>query len=40
MSHGWAMKESLLYDEFKFDKNVKLEDILKIPDDSDTGFFH
>ena len=31
------MSQPLLYDEIKFDKNVKLEDILKTPDDSDTG---
>ena len=33
------MIQSLLYDEIKFDKNVDLEDILNIPDDSDIGFF-
>ena len=26
--YGWAMSEYLAYDEFKFDRNVKLEDIL------------
>ena len=35
---GWAMSEDLLYDEIKFDKNVKLEEILKKPDDSDIGY--
>ena len=33
------MCEPLPYDEIKFDKNVKLEDILKTPDDSDIGYF-
>ena len=36
---GWAMSESLLYDEIKFDENVKLEDILNAPDNSDIGYF-
>ena len=31
------MIESLPYDGTEFDKNVNLEDILNIPDDSDTG---
>ena len=33
------MSEPLPYDEINFDKNVKLEDILKTPDDSDIGYF-
>ena len=33
------MSESLPYDEIKFDKNVKLEDILINPVDSDIGYF-
>ena len=33
------MSEPLPYDEIKFDKNVKLEDILNTPDDSDIGYF-
>ena len=37
--YGWAMSEHLLYDEIKFDENIKLEDILNPPDDSDNGFF-
>ena len=37
--YGWAMSECLTYDEIKFDKNVKLEDILNTPDDSDIGCF-
>ena len=36
--YGWAMSESLPYDEIKFDRNVKLVEILNIPDDSDIGF--
>ena len=37
--YGWAMSDSLLYVEIKFDNNVKLENILKNPDDSDIGYF-
>ena len=37
--YGHSMSEPLLYDEIKFDQNVKLEDILDTPDDSDIGFF-
>ena len=33
------MSEPLPYDEIKFDNKVKLEDILKTPDDSDIGYF-
>ena len=33
------MVQPLPYDEIKFDKNVKLEDILNTPDDSDIGYF-
>ena len=37
--YGHSMSESLPYDEIKFDDNVKLEDILNTPDDSDIGYF-
>ena len=37
--YGWAMSEYLHYDEIKIDNNVKLEDILNTPDDSDIGYF-
>ena len=37
--YGWAVSEYLLFDEFKFHKNVKLEDILNTPDDNDIGYF-
>ena len=37
--YGHSMSQSLPYDEIKFDKNVKLEDILNTPDDSDIGYF-
>ena len=37
--YGWALSEYLPYDEIKFDRNVKLEDILNTPDDSDIGYF-
>ena len=33
------MSEYLPYDEIKFDKNVRLEEILNTPDNSDIGFF-
>ena len=33
------MSQILRYDEIKFDKNVKLEDILNTPDNSDVGYF-
>ena len=33
------MSESLPYDEIKFEKNVKLEDVKITLDDSKTGFF-
>ena len=36
---GWAMSQSLPYDEIKLDKNVKLDDMLNIFKDSDNGFF-
>ena len=34
-----SMSQSLPYDEFKFDKNGKTEDILNTPDDSNFGYF-
>ena len=37
--YGWAMSESLPYDEIKLDNNVNLEDILNTRDDSDIGYF-
>ena len=37
--YGHSMSEPLPYDEFKFDKNVKLEDNLNKPNDSDIGYF-
>ena len=37
--YGCAMSEYLPYDEIKFDRNNKLEDVLKTPDDSDIGYF-
>ena len=33
------MSQILPYDEIKFDNNVKLEDILNTPNDSDIGYF-
>ena len=37
--YGWAMSDYLPYNEIKFDRNVKLEEILINPDDSDIGYF-
>ena len=37
--YGWAMSESLPYDETNIDKNVELEDSLNTPDDSKIGYF-
>ena len=37
--YGWAMNEYRPFDEIKFDRNVKLEDILINPDDSIIGYF-
>ena len=33
------MSQPLPYDEVKFDRNVKLEDIINTPDDNDIGYF-
>ena len=37
--YGHSMSEPLPHDEIKFDENVKLEEILNTPDDSDIGYF-
>ena len=37
--YGHSVSESLPYDEIKFDRDIKLKDILYTPDDSDTGYF-
>ena len=37
--YGHSMSEPLPYDEIKLDKDIKLEDILNTPDDSDIGYF-
>ena len=37
--YGHSMSEPLPYDEIKSDKNVKLEGIIKTPDDGEIGFF-
>ena len=34
-----SMSEPLPYDEIKFDRDIKLEDIFNTPDDSDIGYF-
>ena len=36
--YGWAISQSWLYDEIKFDKNVELEVTLNTPDDLDIGY--
>ena len=38
-TYGHSMSQLLLYDENKFDRNGKLEDILTTLDDSDIGYF-
>ena len=37
--YGHLRSQSLPYDEIKYDKNVKLEEILNTTDDSDIGYF-
>ena len=37
--YGHSMSQPLPFDEIKFDKNVKLEDVLDTPVDSDIGYF-
>ena len=37
--YGHSMSEPLPYDEIKFDRDIKLEDILNTTDDSDIGYF-
>ena len=37
--YGRSMSQMLLYDEIKFGRNIKLEDILNTPDYSDIGYF-
>ena len=36
--YGYSMSQPLPYDEIKYDNNIKLEDILNNPDDSDIGY--
>ena len=37
--YGHSMSEPLPYDEIEFDRDVRLEDILNTPDDSNVGYF-
>ena len=37
--YGHSMSQYLPYGEIKFDNNIKLEDIINTPDDSDIGYF-
>ena len=37
--YGHSMSEPLPYDKIKFDDDIKLDDILNTPDDSDIGYF-
>ena len=37
--YGDSKSQPLPYDEIKYDNNIKLEDILNTPDDSDIGYF-
>ena len=36
--YGDSMSQPLPYDEFKFEQNVELEDVLNTPDDDDIGY--
>ena len=38
ITYGWAMSQALPYKDLKFDNDIKLEDILNTPDDSDVGY--
>ena len=37
--YGHSMSQPLPYDEIKFDRNVKLKDILNTADNNDIGYF-
>ena len=37
--YGHSMSQPLPFDELKFDNNVKLEDLINTPDDSNVGYF-
>ena len=37
--YGHSRSQSLPYDEIKFDRNVKVEEILNTPDDKEIGYF-
>ena len=37
--YGDSMSQRLPYDEIKYDNNIKIEDIINTPDDSDIGYF-
>ena len=37
--YGHLMSEPIPYDEIEFDRDIKLEDILNTPDESDIGYF-
>ena len=37
--YGHSISQALPFDEIKFDQNIKLEDILNTPNDSDIGYF-
>ena len=37
--YGWAMSQPLPYNEIRFDRNIRLEDILNTPDDNNVGYF-
>ena len=38
--NGYSMSENLPHNEIDFDRIVKLEDIIKTPDDSDIGYLY
>ena len=37
--YGWVMSEYVPYNKINFDRDVKLKDISKTPDDSGIGYF-
>ena len=37
--YGHSMSQPLPYNEFKFEKDICLKEMLNIPDDCDTGYF-
>ena len=38
--NGYSMSQPLASDEIKFERSVRLEDIINLPVDSDFGYFY